>query len=106
MHSLVHVGVFLPSDTVLQMARCSYDVHVQEILGTLLFGATLVMLRPEGNMDLDYVLKLIEDKQITYMQSVPAYLTMMIDFFVKHNLPRLSRLRSMDIGGEYLTSIE
>lgn len=34
------------------------------------------------------------------MQSVPVYLTLMIEFFLKHNLPTLSRLRSMDIGGE------
>lgn len=100
MRSLNHIKVFIQEDTVLQMARCSYDVHVQEILGTLIFGASLIMLHPEGNMDLEYLLKIINEKQITYMQTVPAYLNMMVNFFVEHKLPRLGRLRSLDIGGE------
>ena len=39
MHSLVHIDTFNKHDTVVQMARCSFDIHVQEILGTLMIGA-------------------------------------------------------------------
>ena len=48
MHSLIHIDTFTKNDTIVQMARCSFDVHVQDILGTLMIGATLIMLRPEG----------------------------------------------------------
>ncbi|CAF1486244.1 unnamed protein product, partial [Adineta steineri] len=34
--SLVYINSFNKDDTVVQMTRCSFDIHVQEILGTLL----------------------------------------------------------------------
>ncbi|CAF4439736.1 unnamed protein product, partial [Adineta steineri] len=39
------------------MTRCSFDIHVQEILGTLLVGGTLIMLHPGGTIDFDYLSK-------------------------------------------------
>ncbi|CAF4254780.1 unnamed protein product, partial [Adineta steineri] len=33
MHSLVYINSFNKHDTVVQMTRCSFDIHVQEILG-------------------------------------------------------------------------
>ncbi|CAF3939613.1 unnamed protein product, partial [Adineta steineri] len=33
MHSLVSINSFNKDDTVVQMTRCSFDIHVQEILG-------------------------------------------------------------------------
>ena len=35
MHSLVHTDTCKQTDTVIQMARCSFDINVQETLGTL-----------------------------------------------------------------------
>ncbi|CAF4020000.1 unnamed protein product [Adineta steineri] len=45
-HSLAYINSFNKDDTVVQMTRCSFDIHVQEILGTLLVGGTLVMIHP------------------------------------------------------------
>lgn len=86
------------------MAQCSYDVHVQEILGTLMIGATLVMLHPQGNMDVDYVLTVLHGKQISYMQGVPAYLSNLCEFLIKYNRPKVCTLRKLDIGGKQLSS--
>ncbi|CAF4260204.1 unnamed protein product, partial [Adineta steineri] len=36
--SLLHIGLFNKTHTIAQMARCSFDLHVQEILGTLIIG--------------------------------------------------------------------
>ncbi|CAF1442458.1 unnamed protein product [Adineta steineri] len=55
MHSLIYINSFNKDDTVVQMTRCSFDIHVQEILGTLLVGGTLVMLHPSGTIDFDYL---------------------------------------------------
>ena len=55
MYSLIYIGTFNEKDTVIQMARCSFDTHVQDILGTLMIGATLIMLHPEGTIDFDYL---------------------------------------------------
>ncbi|CAF4166612.1 unnamed protein product, partial [Adineta steineri] len=50
-HSLAYINSFNKDDTVVQMTRCSFDIHVQEILGTLLVGGTLVMIHPGGTID-------------------------------------------------------
>ncbi|CAF4144517.1 unnamed protein product, partial [Adineta steineri] len=54
-HSLTYINSFNKHDTVVQMTRCSFDIHVQEILGTLLVGGTLIMLHPGGTVDFSYL---------------------------------------------------
>jgi non-ribosomal peptide synthetase component F len=74
MCSLTDVNTFNENDTVVQMSRCTFDIHVQEILGTLMNGATLVMLHPRGTIDFEYLSQILDRKQITYMHSVPSLL--------------------------------
>ena len=62
MHSLSYIDTFNKKDTIVQMARCSFDIHVQEIIGTLMVGATLVMLRPRGNIDFEYLSEVFKRK--------------------------------------------
>ncbi|CAF1585737.1 unnamed protein product, partial [Adineta steineri] len=50
-NSLTYINSFNKDDIVVQMTRCSFDIHVQEILGTLLVGGTLVVLHPGGTID-------------------------------------------------------
>ncbi|CAF1566377.1 unnamed protein product, partial [Adineta steineri] len=38
--SLVLIDLFNKSDTVVQIARCSFDIHVQEIIGTIIIEST------------------------------------------------------------------
>ncbi|CAF1193790.1 unnamed protein product [Adineta steineri] len=72
LRSFVYVDILTKIDTIIQMARCSFDNHLLSLVGTLTIGATLVMLRPEGHMDLDYVARVLDEKQITVMQAVPS----------------------------------
>ncbi|CAF1214234.1 unnamed protein product, partial [Rotaria sordida] len=72
MHSLVCIDTFNKDDTVVQMAKCSFDIHVQEILGTLINGASLIMLQPLEIIDFDYLLKVLYKNQISYMHTVPS----------------------------------
>jgi hypothetical protein len=85
---------------MLQMATCAFDVHVQEILGALLVGSSIAMLHPQGNMDFDYVLSVVRDKQVSHMQSVPAYLNNMLDILTKQDSSKFHTLRTIDIGGK------
>ncbi|CAF4262243.1 unnamed protein product, partial [Adineta steineri] len=55
MHSLTYINSFNKDDTVVQMTRSSFDIHVQEILGILLVGGSLIMLHPGGTIDFDYL---------------------------------------------------
>ncbi|CAF1373752.1 unnamed protein product [Adineta steineri] len=55
LRSFVYADILTKTDTIIQMARCSFDNHLLSLVGTLITGATLIMLRPEGHMDLDYL---------------------------------------------------
>ncbi|CAF3805455.1 unnamed protein product [Adineta steineri] len=101
--SLVHINLFSKKDTMIQMASCSYDVHVQEIIGALTVGATIAMLHLEGNMDIEYVINVLSKKGVSYLQSVPAYVNNMLEYVEKNNSSSLSTLRTLDIGGEKST---
>ena len=67
------------------MARCSFDIHVQEMLGTLMGGASLVMLHPRGTIDFEYLSKVLDKKQITYMHTVPSLLHSFFTFIEESN---------------------
>ncbi|CAF1563671.1 unnamed protein product, partial [Adineta steineri] len=62
--SLVHINLFSNNDTMIQMASCSYDVHVQEIIGALTVGASIIMLHPEGNMDIEYFVAIDQEGEL------------------------------------------
>ena len=85
----------------MQMAQCTFDMHMQDIVGTVIVGATLVMLHLEGNMDLTYLVNTLVHKKITYMSSVPSYLTALCHYLEKHvTSPFYNKLRSLVSGGE------
>jgi non-ribosomal peptide synthetase component F len=106
MHSLTDVDTFNKNDTVIQMSRCSFDIHVQEILGTLINGATLIMLRPRGTMDFEYLSGVLDAKQITYMHSVPSLLHHFFSYIQEHNNQKVIKwLRSLCSSGRSLTNV-
>ncbi|CAF4119702.1 unnamed protein product, partial [Adineta steineri] len=100
-HSLVYTNSFNNDDTVVQMTRCSFDIHVQEILGTLIVGGTLIMLHPGGTIDFNYLSEVLQNKQITYLHTVPSLLH---SFFTSvqqnNNCHVLKHLRSVCSIGE------
>jgi non-ribosomal peptide synthetase component F len=100
--SLAHVGTFSEMDTIVQMARCSFDIHMQDIVGTLIVGATLVMLHPKGNMDYEYLAQVLRDKQVTYMHAVPTVFHSFFDYIKENNhVSAVAFLQSVCSGGEY-----
>jgi len=106
MRSLTDVNTFNKNDTVVQMSRCTFDIHVQEILGTLTNGATLVMLHPKGTMDFEYLSEVLSRKQITYMHSVPSLLYYFFTYIQEHdNQQAIKSLRSLCSSGKRLTHV-
>ncbi|CAF0935758.1 unnamed protein product [Adineta steineri] len=101
MHSFVNIDVVTKSDIVIQMARCSFDNHLLSLVGTLIIGSTLVMLRPEGNMDLEYLAGVLDQKQITVMHAVPSLLNSLFEFLrISKRTSAVKYLRSLCSGGE------
>ncbi len=61
-------------DRVLQKTPFSFDVSVWELFWPLLSGAQLVLARPEGHKDPQYLLTAIQQQQITTIHFVPSML--------------------------------
>jgi amino acid adenylation domain-containing protein len=86
-------------DRVLQKTPFSFDVSVWEFFWPLMFGARLVVARPEGHKDSDYLVQTIIDEQITTMHFVPSMLQL---FLAAKDLEKCDSLRQVICSGEAL----
>jgi amino acid adenylation domain-containing protein len=66
-------------DVVLQKTPFSFDVSVWEFFWPLIEGAKLVVARPGGHQDPDYLATLIDHQQITTLHFVPSMLAVFLD---------------------------
>ena len=87
------------SDRVLQKTVFSFDVSTWEFFWTLMFGARLVVARPEGHKDSDYLVRTIIDQQITTIQFVPSMLQI---FLMAKDVEKCTSLRQVICIGEAL----
>ncbi|NHC37937.1 amino acid adenylation domain-containing protein [Scytonema millei VB511283] len=86
-------------DRVLQKTPFSFDVSVWEFFWTLLTGACLVIAKPGGHRDRDYLVNIIAQEQITTVHFVPS----MLQVFLDRDLDRCDRLRRVFCSGEALS---
>ncbi|NWB98760.1 amino acid adenylation domain-containing protein [Pseudomonas gingeri] len=87
------------SDRVLQKTPFGFDVSVWEFFLPLLAGAELVMARPDGHKEPDYLAQVIREAGITMLHFVPS----MLDLFVEHRATRdFPQLRRVLCSGEAL----
>ena len=102
MHSLIYSDILKAEDIVIQISRCSFDIHVEDIMGTLIAGGTLVMLRPRGTIDFDYLFSILKHKQITYMHTVPSLLYSFFTFLQQtNNVDAVKYLKTLCSSGMY-----
>ena len=86
-------------DRVMQKTPFSFDVSVWEFFWPLLAGARLIVARPEGHRDSAYLVKLINDHQITTLHFVPS----MLQVFLRENgVENCQSLRRVICSGEAL----
>lgn len=90
-----------PADRVLQKTPFSFDVSVWEFFWPLLNGACLVMARPEGHKDPDYLGELIGLERISVVHFVPS---MLRSFLASGAAARCGELRHVFCSGEELTA--
>ncbi|MBO1050798.1 MAG: amino acid adenylation domain-containing protein [Dolichospermum sp. DET73] len=87
------------SDRILQKTPFSFDVSVWEFFWPLLAGATLVVVKPQGHKDNAYLIKLIQQQQITTIHFVPSMLRV---FLQEPSLENCSCLKRVICSGEAL----
>ncbi|ARU63537.1 hypothetical protein CBW65_22905 [Tumebacillus avium] len=87
------------ADRILQKTPMSFDVSVWEFFWPLLFGARMVVARPEGHKDSAYLRDLIKEQGITTLHFVPS----MFQIFVEEKgLEACTSLRRIFCSGEAL----
>ena len=91
LNSLVHSSIMQHEDVVLQTTPVSFDIHMQEILGTLWLGGTLGMLRPKGNLNMNYFTEVVQKYQVTLLIMVPTLMSVLIQH-VYHSIDRQQSL--------------
>jgi amino acid adenylation domain-containing protein len=89
------------SDRVLQKTPFSFDVSVWEFFWTLMAGARLIIARPQGHQDPDYLRALIEQAQVTRLHFVPS---MLQSFVANLRMGQCPSLRHVVCSGEELTA--
>lgn len=67
------------NDRVLQKTPFTFDVSVWELLWANCYGAVIVLARPNGHKDLDYLYNLIEKEKITITHFVPSMLDTLLE---------------------------
>lgn len=68
-----------PGERVLQKTPVSFDVSVWELFLPLSVGATMVLARPDGHYDVDYLARLIDEQDVTTVHFVPSMLRLFLD---------------------------
>jgi len=87
-------------DAVLQKTAFSFDVSVWEFFWPLLTGARLVLARPGGERDSEYLVETIIAQQVTTVHFVPSLLQVLLD---EGGLERCRSLRQVFCSGEALS---
>ena len=97
MQDTFHIG---SSDTLVQKTPFSFDVSVWEFFWPFMCGARLVVAKPEGHKDADYLVDLLECEKVTVIHFVPSMLRLFLD---KADTKRCESLKHVILSGEALT---
>ncbi len=84
---------------VVQKTPHTFDVSVWEFFWPLMTGATLVMARPEGHRDAEYLCELIATQRVTTVHFVPS---MLPAFLAQPGLAACTSLTQIFCSGEAL----
>jgi amino acid adenylation domain-containing protein len=87
----------LPGERIVQKATIGFDVSVFEIFGTLAAGSRLILAKPGGQQDADYLLDLLARHEVTYVSLPPVLLSALLE---REGFRALASLRDVLTGGE------
>ncbi|CAF4078814.1 unnamed protein product [Rotaria sordida] len=94
--------VIQTDDIVLQLTSSTFDAHLDEIDVALVRGAQLVLLKPGGHFDFDYVTQTIYDTEVTFVGPVPSWMNALGKFLSENRRAqeRVKSVRWWYLGGE------
>jgi amino acid adenylation domain-containing protein len=89
-------------DRIMQKTPYSFDVSLREFFWPLLVGAVIVVAKPGGHREANYIVSLVETERVTVIHFVPSMLQIFLD---EPDLRRCSSLRLTICSGEALPLI-
>ena len=99
LHWLQSTFALRSDDRVLQKTPAGFDVSVWELFWPLTAGATMVVARPGGHRDAEYLVELMRRTEVTTAHFVPSMLRVVVE---AGGLRRCRGLRRVLCGGEPL----
>ncbi|HEX6497466.1 MAG TPA: amino acid adenylation domain-containing protein [Micromonosporaceae bacterium] len=81
-----------PADRVLQKTPFGFDVSVWEFFWPLITGASVVLARPGGHQDSEYLARTIAERGVTTAHFVPSMLQLFLEEPGDLSLPTLRRV--------------
>jgi non-ribosomal peptide synthetase component F len=96
------VGLYTTRDQVLQVATCSWNLHLEEVALPLIVGGTLVLLRPGGNLDMTYFSQTMIDQQVTTLIIGPGIIRALTNYIeTNQQLGTFNSVRKLCVTGDY-----
>jgi acyl-coenzyme A synthetase/AMP-(fatty) acid ligase len=96
------LGIYTIRDQALQVASCSWILHVYEILLPPVVGGTLVLLKPGGNLDMSYFSRTLFHQQVTTFIIGPALIRALINYLkMSRRLETFKFVRNVCMAGDY-----
>ncbi|MEN2401845.1 non-ribosomal peptide synthetase [Flavobacterium sp. MC2016-06] len=89
------------SSVILQKTTYTFDVSVWELIMPLVVGCKMVIARPEGHKDPEYLQDVIENKAVTIIHFVPSMLGVFLENLENN---RCQNLKHVVCSGEALPS--
>jgi non-ribosomal peptide synthetase component F len=89
-----------PSDSSLLTITINFDPHIMQALSPLAVGGRLVIAKPEGHADGDYVTRVLSQQAVTHFVSTPS---LALGQFLGADASRCTALLCLMFGGEQLS---
>lgn len=91
-----------PSDRILCLSSLAFDLSVYDIFGALSCGAALIVPDEAGRRDPAHWLSIGEEFGITVWNSVPALMTMAVDYAERRGVHLPASLRLVLLSGDWI----
>ncbi len=93
---------FSDNDRVLFVNPISFDLSVFDIFGLLSYGGSIYVVSDEDKYNASKLLDLLSSEEITFWNSAPAYLQLLVPFINLKKLKHTEHLRLVFLSGDWI----
>ena len=94
-----HIG---NKDRTIALSNLNFDLSVYDIFGMLSSGGTIVIPEDSKKKEPEYLLRLIDENNITIWNTVPAFMQMLIEYDYNNRFNNNTALRLVLLSGDWI----